>query len=762
MPAKKRIVRRTHLDPVIDQSEGYQTPEEEAPEEEAPSKPSNGLQLASSPIPGGKPMKRSGPIADEEFVVVIPKKAVPRNQKADYVPKKRKTGKAIYDFIDEEEEDQEPLPKKRGRGRPLKLRLGPDKPSKAEGISSSNRHLDNGSVDEDEIGQLMHDAFPKHTSPQHSHSYQKPVDGEGEEPIAEQIHVAVPKSNSSPIMTFESGDKVNGEDESLVQQPQPILESGAAGEGRSESPKSPSSTGHQSEEDEDDLYQPPPPRTQTLKSPSPRPQTRQSFPPRTIPWKSQPPRTQTPKSLSPRIQPPKSSPPQEIPESEGEVETDEDIRDPDRRRPPSHAEPVVDGADEVLQRKIHVNREDENNRPASAKPAPIKQYSKPVVAYQPQSKPTRPSRPSFAAAQQFHEHLQEEGASESEPDEPQNTTTDFEPLPEPLPTARSYFHESLDAADNFEIELETLLSKLDYLRSLEDGSREGKGSEGGYMAPLTKAIESLRNDEYDEEGEQVALDFLDRMYDDLQSARDSDERIAKALQSMFKIHAARAEKHLVAERGILGVVKKKKYDAIYARLPGGQKRKLYPEPKKRRDSNRRTSDQKQPPRASKSSNHQQHMAPPSPPAPPSPHFQQQQPPPTPPNQPSSVSSHQQSLLHEDWGADFEEPVGDSVEVVHIEGFGKRKPGQGNPYHEDPDVLADRPWSIGEDGAVIRGLASFTNQKYQPSDRFRLIRESAGMLRKRTEADIVARAKELRKEFDDNENLGPLSRWWYGF
>ena len=322
------------------------------------------------------------------------------------------------------------------------------------------------------------------------------------------------------------------------------------------------------------------------------------------------------------------------------------------------------------------------------------------------------------------------------------------------------------------------------------GSARGKKTEeSGYLDEFSKIIDNVRSDAYSPDCEVATLDWLDRVYNDLQDYRAIDECTSKMLQTMCRIHATRSANHLDMQRRILGIIKQKGHEATYAKLQGNKRRLA-----ERRDSGRRTSAQNYLPKpASKTSNQrldaprgseslEQHD--------PAPGFSHGhttlprsnsliQPPIQSPDSLSPPPVRRAEPVHQprpqraepsppplsgDWAANFSDSdsvTPRDVEVVRVEGFGARPPGTVNPYHHAPEVLADRPWSLDDDNAIIMGLARFTNRRYGHKERFQLIQRSMDALRLRSVKDVLKRARDIRKDLRESDG-GPLGGWWEGF
>ncbi|KAI5849730.1 hypothetical protein BZA05DRAFT_454582 [Tricharina praecox] len=100
-----------------------------------------------------------------------------------------------------------------------------------------------------------------------------------------------------------------------------------------------------------------------------------------------------------------------------------------------------------------------------------------------------------------------------------------------------------------------------------------------------------------------------------------------------------------------------------------------------------------------------------------------------------------------------------VEVVHVEGFGERRnKAEVELEEEDVDdygVLKDRPWSEEETTAVVMGMDKFRAGE----DRWNQIKlEHPQVLRRRTPADCLEKAIEIRRVVRDELGIRLGSKW----
>jgi hypothetical protein len=409
-----------------------------------------------------------------------------------------------------------------------------------------------------------------------------------------------------------------------------------------------------------------------------------------------------------------------------------------------------------------------------------------------------PGRKSFAAAQQFHDELREEGASDF--------SDDPDDLPEELSAIKSKIVDSFNGRQNYLTTLDRLLEQQNTLLDIQTQTAH----EPGYYQHLATVLSSLQEGKYPPETEALVLGQLNKVLGRIQELRDGDQRIEIKHQRLARRHGRKLANHRKCEDAILKAFDKKRFsgsndprsqkaaeDAEKARkieqrvekrnreIAAGVERRLAQAREVQREKERLFMDASQRRRVTSSTvpfartfmssvfrNHvdprrttdewaqrrkraiaeqlEWRVAEAAPRESMAPQLRQRESVVSSYSAPNPTPTARTSLLN----------VPDVAERVVVEGFGERGRARPPVDEEDSEVWEyDRPWSQEESDVVIEGMERFDHRDLK---RWAKIKAAyPDVLRYRREEDIVARAIEMRTVLEEAAEI-PLTEWWYGF
>ena len=359
------------------------------------------------------------------------------------------------------------------------------------------------------------------------------------------------------------------------------------------------------------------------------------------------------------------------------------------------------------------------------------------------------SHESYAAAAQFHEELQEEGASDF--------GDDFVNLPQPLPFLYQKLLASTKGAQAYRKkvnDLSNFQSKLAKLQCCQDDEDENKG----YFYILDDIANTFLEGGFDEDDEAILFPQLDKVLGQLRELQQSDAQIEADHRRLARRHAIRASNHRKCADAIRLAFKRVGYKGLNSWLTskeGKERRRMEIAEKRNKMISdqldrriaviEREEQQREKKYRSASSSARNTMS---------------------TGKTSTSSRHRRASSndYDDWAADLpsendgRRPSVGNAEVVTIEGFGERgrrpRPSARVSYSkENPDVLEDRPWGDKETECLILGLENFTG-----SDRFKRIKNHwTAFFKYRSEADLRERALDIRGNLIDADI--ELADWW---
>jgi hypothetical protein len=158
-----------------------------------------------------------------------------------------------------------------------------------------------------------------------------------------------------------------------------------------------------------------------------------------------------------------------------------------------------------------------------------------------------PGRKSFAAAQQFHNELRDEGASDF--------SDDCGDLPDSLPAIQSKIVDSLNGTQDYLKALNQLLKQQITLLDIQTQTTR----EPGYYQHLETVLSSLAGGKYPPATETTVLRQLNKILGQIQELRKSDQLIEKNHQRLARRHGRKLANHRKCEDAILKAFDEKRF-----------------------------------------------------------------------------------------------------------------------------------------------------------------------------------------------------------